>query len=179
MIDLQNCINLFPKARLLGTFSGSSAEVLMTDIQTENLGILASVSTTSTGTPDLRMAVSADNGSTFADLWSYRVQRILLDGTITNVSTPGSTTNAAIVRMLATTNPVQRPMNAWLTLLNFSEAKPSVYFGLWTGRETDQRFGFTRGVSQESVAYNAIRFTMDTETFNGFIRVYDLSRPLP
>jgi hypothetical protein len=179
MIDLQNCINLFPKARLLGTFSGSSASVLMTDIQTENLGILASGSTTSTGQPDFRMAVSADNGSTFADQWNYRVQRILIDGTLSNVSTPGSTTDAAIVRMLATTSPVQRPMSAWVTVRNFSEAKPSVYFGLWTGRETEQRFGFTRGLSQESVAYNAIRFTMDTGTFNGFIRVYDLSRPLP
>jgi len=183
MIDLQNCINLFPKARLIGAQNVvNQATALFQDLNAETVGVLISgaVDTTSAD-PVVQLELSADNGASFSSDLSFGL--IAIDpssGNLSNISNGTAASAASLAAPLGTISVAQRPKSVMLAINQFSTSKPSSWLGMYTGRLTNQQVGFPYGFVAATTVFNSLRISLsDANVFSALIRIYDLSRPLP
>jgi hypothetical protein len=182
MIDLQNCINLFPKARLIGTANVvNQATALFQDLNAETVGVLISGAVdTTTADPVLQLELSADNGASFSSDLSFGL--ISIDPSTGNISNSNGTAASAatLAAPFGTIAVAQRPKSVMLAINQFSTSKPSTWLGMYTGRLTNQQVGFPYGFVAATTVFNSLRISLsDANVFSALIRIYDLSRPLP
>ncbi len=184
MIDLQNCINLFPKARLIGAQNlVNQATALFQDLNAETVGVLISgaVDTSAASAPFLQLELSADNGANFSSDITFGLARIIEStGAVANTNNGAGESAAILAAAFGTISVAQRPKSVMLVINQFSTSNPCSWLGMFTGRLTNQQVGFPYGFVAATTAFNSLRISLsDANVFSALIRIYDLSRPLP
>jgi hypothetical protein len=181
MIDLQNCINALPSAKVIAAFTESSfvTERVITNIDVENLGVVIMGRSSTGPTRRFIMQLSDDNGSTYTSTLTYGQWAVSGTTGAVTVEASGTGSNFAVISA-SNANAADRRSATVLQLTDFASATPTAWRGTNVHTAispTIPRYRILSGFTDAALSLNCIRIAnIDADMINAAIILLDLTR---